>query len=259
MSQAEMLLNNLNENVQFHDHDVKDLDGYFIIDPDTREIHTADGSRNALMQYDHNSEIFTFELPRYIEGHDMTKCNRVRVHFTNIGSNSGQHNDDIAEMTDLAISADDSDKVISTWTIRREATQLAGTLNFLVQYMCVADDGAVVYEWHTDIFKDVEIKTGMNNDEASVVRYTNILEEWYQRLFGTGGNVLTELENEINLRVKTINGVAPDENGNVEIKTEDDIDEFAAVEDLAKTGIVEPLADENNVIFVDENDSIFVL
>lgn len=164
-------------------HAVKDPDTHFVIDPDTREITNYSYNRHALMQYDHQSEIFTFELPRYVENHDMTLCNRVRVHFINTDEITGEHNSDVAEMDDLSVNSVDENTVVSTWCIRREATQLAGTLSFAVQYMCVDDDGAVTYEWHTDIYSGVEVKAGLNNGDASVVNYSNILEEWYQKLF----------------------------------------------------------------------------
>lgn len=38
-----------------------------------------------------------------------------------------------------------------------------------------------------------------------------------------------------------------------------DLDESTALEDLAQSGTIEPTADENNAIFVDENDIIFIL
>ena len=36
------------------------------------------------MQYDHNSECFTFEIPKEIEGHNVTDCNVVEIHYINI-------------------------------------------------------------------------------------------------------------------------------------------------------------------------------
>ena len=183
MGLAEELLASTSDVVTNHVHTVNDPDTHFVIDPDSREITNHSYNHHALMQYDHQSEIFTFELPRYVENHDMTQCNRVRVHFINTDGKTGKQNADVAEMTDLSVSSEDESAVISTWCIRREATQLAGTLSFAVQYMCVDDDGAVVYEWHTDIYPGVEVKASLNNGEASVVNYSNILEEWYQKLF----------------------------------------------------------------------------
>ena len=60
-----------------HTHAVYDSDTHFLIDPITRAITNANNAKTALMQHDHNSERYTFECPRYIEQHDMSKCNRV--------------------------------------------------------------------------------------------------------------------------------------------------------------------------------------
>ena len=53
-----------------HTHPVVDSDLHFAINPLTREI-TNNSKKVKLMQYDHASEIFTFEIPRYVDGHDI--------------------------------------------------------------------------------------------------------------------------------------------------------------------------------------------
>lgn len=196
MSQAEALLQSMTEDVHTHEHTVTDHDSYFVIDPDSRVIENASQTENTVMQYDHNSEKFTFELHRYVEGHDMTLCNRVRVHFNNVDGETNEENADVAELYDLAVCPDDSDKVRFSWSITRQATQLAGTLNFLVQFECIDDAGASVYEWHTDIYTDVVVKKGRNNAEQAVIEYSNVLEQWYQRIFGAGDSVIAAVAAE---------------------------------------------------------------
>lgn len=62
-----------------HTHSVKDSDAVFTIDPISREI-TTETDNISLMQYDHNSEIFTFQIPKIVEGHDMSLCNGILCH-----------------------------------------------------------------------------------------------------------------------------------------------------------------------------------
>ena len=70
-----------------HIHGVYDTDTHFIVDPVKKELTVAEGYEKVkVIQHDHNSERFTFELPRYIEGHDMSTCNKVEVHYLNICS-----------------------------------------------------------------------------------------------------------------------------------------------------------------------------
>jgi hypothetical protein len=213
MSQAEELLRNLTKDVPIHDHVVSDQDSYFVINPDTRIIENVSRADNVLMQYDHNSEKYTFELARYVDGHDMTLCNRVRVHFNNVDGATNEENADVAELYDLAIDPDDNSKVLCSWTITRQATQLVGTLNFLVQYECIDDNGNSVYEWHTDIYTDVAVKKGRNNSEQAVIEYSNVLEQWYQRIFGAGKSVMADItaEGEKQVAAVTAEGVAQKE------------------------------------------------
>ena len=195
MSQAEELLNSLSEtSTSYHStHTVTDSDTYFIIDPITREIENTARRKNVLMQFDHNSERFTCQLARYVEGHDMSLCNKVRVHYNNIDGQTLDENADVIELEDLQVNPEDSETVICSWLISRNSTQLAGSLSFLVQYMCISDEGEEEYEWHSDIYSDIEIKAGRNNAEASILEYTDVLTQWEQRLFGAGDSVYSNI------------------------------------------------------------------
>lgn len=193
MATAEELLRSTLKSVPTHDHIVGDPDTYFVIDPVSRKITNVSLTTNVLMQNDHDSERFTFELPRYVEEHDMMLCNRVRVHYNNYSEESGIDYEDVYESTDLKINPDNPDTVICTWLVSRNATQQAGVLSFLVQYLCMEGD-TPVYEWHSDIYSDVEVKLGRNNSEAALLRYTDLIEQWKQDLFGAGDSSLAKIE-----------------------------------------------------------------
>lgn len=55
-----------------HNHPILDNDPHFKIDKETRMIKDQSQTASILMQGDHNSERYTFEMPRYIDGHDMS-------------------------------------------------------------------------------------------------------------------------------------------------------------------------------------------
>ena len=165
-----------------HTHEVKDLDNHYIIDPVTRNIENATGEKNSLVQYDHNSEIYTFEIPRYVEGHDMSLCNVVQIHYINIDTTKRSQKTGIYEANDLQIYGDDEDKVIFSWKVSRNSTQIYGILQFVIRYSCV-DNGEVVYSWHTNIFKNITVLEGINNSEEIIEEYADVLEEWRQNLF----------------------------------------------------------------------------
>lgn len=208
MSQAEALLATLAE----HTHPVVDDDSCFVIDVETRTI-TSDIRRHYLMQRDHNSTRFTFELPRFVEGHDMSLCNQAKIHYNNIDED-GNENADVCDADDLHL---DGDKLVCSWLISRNATQLAGSLNFLIQYQCIVD-GVPVYEWHTDIYGEVVVKPGRSNSEQAVVEYTDILEQWRARLFGAGDSVIADVaaageaqKEAIAARAEVVLGTIPEE------------------------------------------------
>lgn len=216
-----------------HEHILVDTDAAFSIDENTREISIMAGVPN-IVQYDHNSERLSFELPRFIDSHDMMQCNDVQIHYININaSNIRESHADVYDVTDLKISDDDENKVVLSWLVSRAATQYAGSLNFVVKFKCIAADGTVDYSWSSAIYKGLTVSDGMDNGAQIEAEYSDILAEWENRIaqmeFSGGGtvksvngvepdqngNVVLEIETG---GVKTVNNIAPDGNGNVQIE-----------------------------------------
>ena len=156
-----------------HTHAVIDSDNHFIINPVTREI-TNNSKKVKLMQGDHASEIFTFEIPRYVDGHDMSLCNKIAIHYINIGQNG--FNPDVHLVEDASVD-DAEENLVFSWLIYRTATKYPGTLNFLIKFSCVTD-GIIEYQWNTDIFKGITIATGIDNEETLVEEYSDVLQKW---------------------------------------------------------------------------------
>jgi len=181
-----------------HLHSVIDEDVAFVIDPATRIVSPRSTDCLKLVQGDHNSEVYTFHLPRYIEGHDMSSCNRVEVHFINLGN--GQQNPGVFRVSDFGLNEDETE-VYARWVISREATKYAGSLCFIVSFKCIPDD-VVEYAWNTEKYKGVTVGEGIDNGEEILEEYSDVLAEWEQRVFenalptdGTPGQVLTKTEN----------------------------------------------------------------
>lgn len=170
-----------------HLHSVYDTDSHFTINPITRVIKNDSSAKTSINQYDHNSERLTFEIPRYVEWHDMSQCNKTEIHWINIDSkDKTKTNDDVYAVTDMQISqdAENEDIVIFSWLISENSTQYAGSLNFMIRFSCVADDGTIDYAWNTKIFTDLYVSNGMYNSEKVVERYSDVLEQWKQELLG---------------------------------------------------------------------------
>lgn len=226
MSQAEALLNSMSEEIPVHTHPVPDTDTYFVIDPITRRIESTNRKKNVIMQYDHNSERFTFELPRYIDGHDMLECTSVTVNVDNIEvveSDSADViepyiNSDAPDMTDLRLHPNDPEKVISSWLISRNSTQLAGILSFHIEYKCVDPNGNVVYEWSTDVYNEIVVKARKKNGEAAVAEHTDLLEQWRTRIFGAGDSVMANIAAEGEAQVAAVKAESETQQDAVELK-----------------------------------------
>ena len=157
-----------------HTHTLSDPDSIFTIDPTTREITTTE-SKIVLMQYDHNSEIFTFQIPRFVEGHDMSLCNKIEIHYTNINRRTKEQSKDVYPVTDQKV---EGDNLVFTWLLSGNATKYAGTINFIIRFGCLEEDNTFSYMWHTDIFKNVTVSDGISNTESVAEDYSDILEIW---------------------------------------------------------------------------------
>lgn len=171
-----------------HEHTITDHDKHFIIDPVTRKIMPETHEKNKLVEGDHNSEKYTFEIPKTIEGHDMSQCNVVQIHYLNVSSDKRKRSEDIYDVDDLGILEDKHDVLAFTWTIKETATRYSGLLSFAITFKCTTDN-TVDYAWHTEIYSGITIGTGMNNAETIVIEYSDILEEWRQKLFSIRGTI----------------------------------------------------------------------
>lgn len=163
-----------------HTHPVKDMDKHFIIDPITRAITNAESKKTLLMQNDHNSEQFSFEINRIVEGHDIMKCNRVEIHYSNIDSTKRNSSLGVYSVTDMQLNEDET-KVIFTWLVSEHATIHPGSLSFLILFACIENE-EVVYRWNTGINTSIAIAKGMYNGDFVVESYPDILAQWYNDL-----------------------------------------------------------------------------
>ena len=164
-----------------HAHIVSDSDNHFIIDPISRQI-SNNSKKTILIKTDHNSEQFTFELPRYVEGHDMSLSNKVEVHFLNINSKTRQTNPGIYNVVDFGVDAEDNTKVLGTWLVSREATKYPGSLNFVIRFSCLDDDNVEYYSWNTAIYTGITISDTIENTETIVEDYVDIFRQWLDTL-----------------------------------------------------------------------------
>lgn len=162
-------------------HTVYDTDTHFSIDPITRALKNETCPKSVLIQNDHNSERFTFEMPRIIEGHDMSKCNVVQVHYLNVDVQTKEQSSGVYTVDDLSLSPDSEDVVICSWLISQNATKHTGDLRFLLRFSCV-EEGVVLYAWNTGIHTNISVSAGIYNGDAFDTEYVDIIEQWKENI-----------------------------------------------------------------------------
>lgn len=180
-----------------HIHGVSDTNKCFTIDPITRKINTRCHNK-AINRYDHNSERFTFEMPRYIEGHDMMTCNRVELHYTNIDAKSKNEYKGLYIVDDLQLCSDDENFVTCSWLISQNATQYVGKLEFSLRFICQAGE-SVDYAWQTAI-ASVEVADSIfNTDTVLEESVPDVLTSWMDSVVN---KVYGMVEEDVLQRVK---------------------------------------------------------
>lgn len=157
-----------------HIHDVYDTNRHFAIDPVTRTITYAESDKLILIQNDHNSERYTFEIPKMIEGHDMSKCDKVEIHYLNSDVSATNKAPGVYQAEDVQVV---EDTVVFSWLISRNATKYSGFLMFAINFECLAVDGTVDYAWATTPFETVRILSSMHNTETVLEPYPDIIEQ----------------------------------------------------------------------------------
>ena len=206
-----------------HTHDVYDTGKRFEINGISRFINETSATKLVLVQGDHKSEVITFEMPRYIDGHDMLLCNKIRVHYINIETKTNNASADIYEVTDLKLCEDcgEEETLLFTWTIEAPATKYFGSLSFLVKFECTEGDN-ILYQWNTAKYVGVNVLAGIDNSEEFAEKYSNVLEQWYNELIN-GADSIEELKGQA---LSEIEFAKEDAKNDIENKADSTMDEM---------------------------------
>ena len=192
-----------------HLHDVLDDDPHFKIDDESREITLVSDKIPMLIQKDHNSERFTFDIPKLVDGHDMELCDKIRVHYINIeGINTDVTYRGLYEVDDFRTSPDDPSTMLFSWLINRDATTYVGTLNFVIEFICSNSDNIIDYAWRTGIYSGVIIAETIDNTDAIVGEYYDTLDQWLMTIEQEGNRVKTDVLGQIDQsRIDVLNRI----------------------------------------------------
>jgi hypothetical protein len=187
--------------MQYYDPNiVTDLDTPFTIDPVTREIKCKKLEKKILMQHDHNSERFRFEIPRYMEGRDVGLCNVVQIYYINVDATTREQNTGIYTVDDLNVYPFYNDILTCSWLISSNVTKFAGPLSFMIRFAQL-DGDKVKYAWHTKQFEFITVAETIESAEVFEHEYVDIIQQWKDR-------VMSEMYNYVDISVKNNVNVA---------------------------------------------------
>ena len=161
--------------IMSHNSKIFDTEPHFTIDPATRNILNATSSNNILVQNDHNSERFSFEMPRYVDGHDMLESTVIRIHYRNLATNGLSRANGVYTPDDMALLEEDENTIVFTWLLSSGTTKHIGSLQFSIQFLCL-DGETVEYSWNTGVYANIKVIESINNTEEVVVADPDAIE-----------------------------------------------------------------------------------
>lgn len=176
-----------------HNNIIVDTDSRFLIDPTSRDIKQDGNAKIAIIQHDHNSERFSFSIPRFVDGHDMGASDKVEVHYVNISTKTKDESRGCYVVNDI----ESTDTTVElSWLIARTATKYAGTINFLVRFICYKEGTTeVVYTWNSSYYSGIPVGTGCDCSEELPEDYYDILESWKKEIESEFSKSIGNLEN----------------------------------------------------------------
>ena len=156
------------------------LKHYFSVNTAEKVVVKQSEWKITVAQYEQDATCLVFDMPRYIDGHDMLACNAKEVHYTTQNGGLG-----VYEIVDAALKKG-SDKIITfSWYLSGIATENVGPISFVVRFAEIKnnDPTNILFDWYTlSNNKDIEVIAGMNNGEPVIEPHVDILNQWRMAL-----------------------------------------------------------------------------
>ena len=173
---------------------VIDDDKDVVINVTTRTIESDVLKNTKLIKGDHKSERITFNISRYIENKDLLDCDKIEIHYINMGSASNISKG-VYTVTDA--SEVDSNTIRFSWLISMNATLYPGNLYFVIKFVNIDENNVIVYSWSTATNKDLIVGDSLDCDVVVDEEYLDILAQWEESIRDDIGKTITNLEKRI--------------------------------------------------------------
>jgi hypothetical protein len=182
---------------------IKDSGLFFTIVPEKRQVVVPETHKIIGVVGDHMAEQLTFEIPKTIDGHDISGCARRYVAWKNAKGTTGS--DALVELTDPPEDAKEG-MLYFTWTVRDQLTEAKGQISFSLHFVdVVIGGGGVIYHWGTTDCKNCEILDCVvadfspTSDDGTVWLFKDVRPSVYEE--DLSGTVLYTLDEDLPLPV----------------------------------------------------------
>lgn len=150
------------------------VDSTLYIDLDSRLITIPKSITNLGVESDDEVKKLSFSIPRHYGDVDLSEF-KIRINYLNTRKMG-----DVYQVTDALI---DEENIKFSWIVGRNAFIYKGNVTFNVCLRKFEND-EVIQEFNTTI-STLPVLEGLETGEQAILPYTDILEQWENRLFGT--------------------------------------------------------------------------
>lgn len=150
------------------------VDSTLYIDLESRLITIPKSITNLGVESDDEVKKLSFSIPRHYGDVDLSEF-KIRINYLNTRKMG-----DVYQVTDALI---DEENIKFSWIVGRNAFIYKGNVTFNVCLRKFEND-EVIQEFNTTI-STLPVLEGLETGEQAILPYTDILEQWENRLFGT--------------------------------------------------------------------------
>ena len=145
-----------------------------------RFITVPTSLRRIAVEHDHNVETVTFECPRYWDEHDLSK---MAIYINYVLSNG------YADSYPADNVAAEDDVMFFTWTIKREVTQVSGSIKFIVCAKNTDDQGNESNHWNSELCEDMYVSKGLETTPQIASEYQDLITELLLSIKNTSNHI----------------------------------------------------------------------
>ena len=153
-----------------------------------RFITVPTSLRRIAVEHDHNVETVTFECPRYWDEHDLST---MAIYINYVLSNGYA---DSYPADNVAV---EDDVMLFTWTIKREVTQVSGSIKFIVCAKNTDDQGNESNHWNSELCEDMYVSKGLETTPQIASEYQDLITELLLSIKNTSNHIKNSYANAI--------------------------------------------------------------